>query len=80
MSAAGAGPGAGPPRTVHYVGFKDDRYWNAFRLFGGPRMIHRRYDRYAVAEIGPDDVVVFAQGDEAQPVVRGGGDLDERLL
>ena len=67
-------------RTVHHVGFRDDRYWNAFRLFGGPRMIHRRFDRYAVAEIGPDDVVVFAEGDETQPVVRGAADLDERWL
>ncbi len=21
-----------PPRAVHYVGFYDDRYWNAFRI------------------------------------------------
>ena len=69
------------PSIVHYVGFRDDRYWSAFRVFGGPRMIHRRWDRYAVAEIGPGDVVVFAEGDDTQPVAsRPGADVDERLL
>ena len=69
-----------PPRCVHYVGFRDDRYWNAYRIFGGPRMVHRRWDRYAVSEVGPDDVVIFAEGDETQRVVRGAADLDERWL
>jgi hypothetical protein len=32
---------ADPPCTVHYVAFRDDRYWSAFRVFGGARMIHR---------------------------------------
>lgn len=69
------------PPTVHYVGFRDDRYWNALQLFGGPRMIHRRWDRYAVGEVGPDDVVVFAEGDETQVIARWpGADIDERLL
>lgn len=70
-----------PLRTVHYVGFRDDRYWSAYRLFGGPRMIHRRWDRYAAAEVGPGDVVVFAEGDATQPVARrAGADIDERFL
>lgn len=70
-----------PVRCVHYVGFRDDRYWNAHRVFGGPRIIHRRWDLRARREIGPDDVVVFADGDELQPVAeRNADDIDERLL
>ena len=69
------------PRTVHYVGFRDDRYWSAFRVFGGPRMIHRRWDRRAQRDIGPHEVVVFAEGDETQPFAKWpGDDIDERLL
>ena len=67
-----------PPRCVHYVGFRDDRYWNAFRIFGGPRFIHRRWDRRARRDIGPGDIVIFATGDEHQPIAeRNGDDLDE---
>ena len=70
-----------PPRCVHYVGFRDDRYWNAYRIFGGPRVIHRRWDFYATRDVGPDDVVIFAEGDETQPVAeRNATDLDERWL
>jgi hypothetical protein len=66
-------------RCVHYVGFRDDRYWNAFRVFGGPRFIHRRWDLRARREIGPDDVVIFATGDDTQEChARNGNDLDER--
>lgn len=69
------------PRTVHYVGFRDDRYWSAFRLFGGPRMFHRIWDRRAQRDIGPDDVVIFADGDETRPFARWpGDDIDERWL
>ncbi|AYO85383.1 hypothetical protein [Methylobacterium brachiatum] len=50
--------------SVHYVGFRDDRYWNAYRIFGGPRVIHRRWDFYATRDVGPGDVVIFAEGDE----------------
>ena len=32
---------ADPPRAVHYVGSRGDRFWNAFRIWGGPRVIHR---------------------------------------
>jgi hypothetical protein len=64
--------------TIHYVGFRDDRYWSAYRLWGGPRMIHRWWDRRAHRDIGPDDVVVFSMGDETQPVSRWNApDLDE---
>lgn len=65
-------------RAVHYVNFRDDRYWSAFRIFGGPRVIHRTWDQRARREIGDDDVVVFATGDEHQPVARfNAPDIDE---
>lgn len=68
----------GPPHCVHYVGFWDDRYWNAYRVLGGPRIIHRRWDARARRDIGEDDVVIFADGDEHQSVVRyNGNDLDD---
>lgn len=66
------------PRCIHYVGFRDDRYLTAFRIFGGPRVIHRRWDRRARRDIGPDDVVIFATGDESQPLAEhNGNDIDE---
>lgn len=61
-------------RTVHYVGFRDDRIWNALKIWGGPRFYHRRWDRRAQRDIGPNDVVIFATGDEHQPLVRANGD------
>ena len=52
----------------HFVGFKNDRYWNAVRAFGKPDFIHRFWDRRAVDEVMPGDIVVFADGDEHQQV------------
>lgn len=52
----------------HFVGFKNDRYWNAVKVFGEPDFIHRFWDRRAIDEITPDDIVVFADGDEHSPV------------
>lgn len=47
--------------TVHYIGFVGDEFTRAYRLFGGPAMIHRVYDRRAKAEIDKDvDTVIFA--------------------
>ena len=44
-------------------------------------MIHRRWDFYATRDVGPDDIVIFAEGDETQPLaVRNATDLDERWL
>lgn len=53
---------------MHFVGFKDDRYQSAVKAFGKPDFVHRFWDRRAVDEVAPGDVVVFADGDEAQPV------------
>lgn len=60
MPPADATQGKG--RLVHFVGFRDDRYWNAMRVFGPPDMIHEAWDRYAADDCAPDDLVVFAEG------------------
>lgn len=74
-------PDEPPPRAVHYISFRDDRYWSAFRIWGGPWVIHRRWDARARRDIGEDDVVIFAEGDETQPLAQwNGDDLDEALL
>ena len=31
-------------RCVHYVGFRGDDYARAYRVWGGPAMIHRDYE------------------------------------
>jgi hypothetical protein len=50
--------------VIHFVGFKDDRWWNAIAVFGRPDFVHRHWDYHAVSEVCPGDVVVFASGDE----------------
>ena len=68
-------------RSVHYVGFRDDRFINAYRVFGGPRIIHRIWDQRAAREIGEDDIVVFANSDEHQPISKfNGNDIEEQFL
>lgn len=47
---------------VHFVGFKDDRYHNAVKIFGPPHYIHPGYDLRALRDIAPGDLVVFADG------------------
>ncbi len=54
-------------RLVHFVGFRDDRYWNAVCVFGPPDMIHEAWDRYAADDCAPGDMVVFAEGEWDQP-------------
>lgn len=62
---------AGEPRScLHFVGFRDDRWWNAIEVFGWPDFIHPRWDMRARREIADGDIVVFASGDETQPVAR----------
>ena len=36
-------------RCVHFIGFRDDRYWNAVRVFGRPHFIHRWWAWVVVA-------------------------------
>ena len=66
---------------IHFVGFRDDRYWNAVKVFGLPDFIHRRWDIRAQREIAPGDTLVFARGDERCPPSRmSGDDLTEGAL
>lgn len=51
---------------VHFIGFRDDRYWNAVKVFGLPHYIHPGWDLRAQRDIAPGDVVVFADGDWQQ--------------
>ena len=65
---------------THFVGFRGEEYWSAVRIWGRPHVIHRRWDRRARREIGDEDVVVFAAGDDTQePPAWNADDLDERL-
>lgn len=48
--------------ALHFVGFKDDRVWNAIRIFGKPDFWHRIWDHRAKVEIADGDVAVFANG------------------
>ena len=54
--------------VMHFVGFKDDRFTTAVKVFGRPDFVHRKWDRRAVDEVCEGDMVVFATGDETQPV------------
>ena len=56
-------------RALHFVGFKDDRYWNAVRVFGLPDFYHRLWDMRAKQEIVPGDTAVFANGTIDDPVL-----------
>lgn len=55
-------------KALHFVGFKDERLSAALRAFGRPDFWHRLWDWRAIAEIANGDMVVFATGDETQPV------------
>jgi hypothetical protein len=61
-------PWCEPMPCLHFVGFKDDRYWNAVKIFGRPDFYHRIWDVRARQEIVPGDVAVFANGDETMPL------------
>ena len=63
---------------LHFVAFRDDRYWNAVRVFGRPDFVHRKWDLRANREIAPNDVLVFASGQVTDcPDRRNGDDLTE---
>jgi hypothetical protein len=65
-------------RVVHFVGFKDDRYWSAVKAFGPPHYIHRGWDLRARRELDDGDLVVFADGPHDQePRVKSYNDLTE---
>lgn len=60
-------PNADRVRLVHFVGFRDDRYWNAVRVFGAPDMVHRNWDIYAANDVAPGDLAVHATGEADRP-------------
>ena len=67
--------------ALHFVGFKDDRYWNAVRVFGLPDFYHRNFDLRARVEIVPGDVAVFAVGSiEDEPKQIGWDDSQQDIL
>lgn len=49
---------------MHFVGFKDDRYNAAVKVFGKPDFVHRRWDQRAKDEVCEGDTAVFADGSE----------------
>ena len=53
--------------AVHFVRFRGDNYNRAQRVFGKPDFVHHDWDRRAVGDIAPGDIVVFASGDDSQP-------------
>lgn len=53
--------------ALHFVGFKDDRYWNAVAVFGLPDFYHRNWDVRARQEVVDGDVAVFADGSIDDP-------------
>ncbi len=47
---------------VHFVGFKDDAYNRAVKIFGRPDFVHRFWDKRAVGDVVPGiDTVVFGR-------------------
>lgn len=63
--------------VTHFVGFPDNhgrQFHSAVRAFGPPAFLHRFWDQRAKREIAEGDTVVFATGDETQPVRRWNGD------
>ena len=67
--------------TLHLIGFRGEEYWSAKRIWPNmPVMIHRVHDSRAQRDIGPDDIVVFANK-ERENVVRAfnGNDIDEAM-
>ena len=60
--------GDGMQHAWHFVGFKNDRVYNALSVFGYPDFWHRLWDERAVREVADGDIVLFANGDETQPV------------
>lgn len=58
------------PRTIHYIGFRDDAFIRARRIFGGPVMIHRVNDIRTQSEIDPENDVAIYAGKEREDRVR----------
>lgn len=57
-------------RVIHYIGFRDDAFLRAYRIYGGPAMIHRVNDRFAQNEIDPETDIAIYAGNEHEDRVR----------
>lgn len=67
--------------ALHFVGFKDDRYWNAIAIWGPPDFYHRVWDYRARQEMVDGDVAIFATGtidDATKPI--GWDDSQQDIL
>lgn len=51
-------------KCVHFIGFKDESFYRAVKVFGYPDYIHRHWDGRAQSMIIDGDIAVFARGDE----------------
>ncbi|WP_228242840.1 hypothetical protein [Porphyrobacter sp. GA68] len=52
------------PALIHFVGFRDPQRWaNAERVFGPPDFTHADWDRHALGDIAPGDLIIHATGD-----------------
>lgn len=55
------------PPALHFIGFRDDRFHAAVKVWGRPDFYHRRWDERARQELAPGDVAIFSYGDEHAP-------------
>lgn len=55
---------------VQFIGFRGEEYWSAVKVWGRPQIVHMGWDRRAQRDIDPSDTVIFAQGDEHQPLAQ----------
>jgi hypothetical protein len=53
-------------KAVHFIGFRDDAYTRAVRIFGKPDFVHRYWDVRAIGDIAPGDTVVFGRDKDWQ--------------
>jgi hypothetical protein len=56
-----------PTTAVHFVGFRGEELHSARRVWGNPDFYHRVWDRRAIQDIAPCDIVVFAKYDPESP-------------
>lgn len=65
--------------AIHFVGFRDERYWSAVKIWGKPDFIHPLWDRRAMQDADEGDVFVFAKGDETWSVAEYSWNDSERM-
>ena len=55
---------------THFVGFTDDTFNRAIKVFGRPDFVHRYWDGRAKSMIGPCDRAIFSKGtDQDVPTI-----------